>query len=110
MFKNKSLSNIKKVFFLGFSTFLVGAGSTILPPESSAFEYQWDSDPDYKRLKYNQSSTDPLDRATYYFFLRGKERKENTIKLTLKFPDYFQAKMNYFFQKNKKFYFSLELL
>ena len=93
MFKNQSLSKIKKVFFIGFSTFLFGAGSTILAPESSAFEYQWDADPAYKKLKYHQSSSVPLDRATYYFFLRGRERKDNTIKLTLKFPEYFEAKI-----------------
>jgi len=97
MFKKQSLSTIKKVLLIGFSAFLVGTGSTILAPKSTAspgfFEYQWDPEPGYKRLKYFQSSSEPLDRATYFFFLRGKERKDNTIKLTLKVPDYFEAKI-----------------
>ena len=97
MFKKKTLSTIKKVFFIGFSAFLLGTGASIIAPKSSAspgfFEIQWDPDPDYRRLKYYQSSSDSLDRATYYFFLRGKERKENIIKLTLKVPDYFEAKI-----------------
>ena len=97
MFKKKSLSTIKKVFFIGFSAFLFGTGASILTPESSAspgfFEYQWDPDPDYRRLRYFQSSSDPLDRATYYFFLRGKERKDNIIKLTIKVPNYFKTKI-----------------
>ena len=97
MFKKQSLSNIKKIFFIGFSTFLLVAEASILAPESSAspgfFEYQWDQEPGYRRLRYYQSSSDPLDRATYYFFLKGKERKENTIKLTIKVPDYFKAKI-----------------
>ena len=93
MFKNRSLSKIKKVLFIGFSTFLFGAGSSILAPESSAFEYQWNADPDYRQLRYYQSTKDPLDRAKYYFFLRGRERKDNTIKLTIKIPDYFDAKI-----------------
>ena len=97
MFKKQTLSTIKKVFFIGFSAFLLGTGASIIAPKSSAspgfFEIQWDPDPGYRRLKYYQSSSDSLDRATYYFFLRGKERKENIIKLTLKVPDYFEAKI-----------------
>ena len=97
MFKKKSLSNIKKIIFIGFSAFLIGTEASILAPKSSAsqgfFEYQWDPEPGYRRLKFHQTSSEPLDRATYYFFLRGKERKENIIKLTLKVPDYFKTKI-----------------
>ena len=97
MLKKSSLSTIKKVFVIGLSAFLLGTGSSILAPKSSAspgfFEYQWDSDPEYRKLRYYQSTREKLDRATYYFFLRGKERKDNTIKLTIKIPDYFDAKI-----------------
>ena len=97
MFKKQSLSIIKKAFFIGFSAFIFGTGASILAPKSSAspgfFEHQWNPEPGYKRLKYYQSSSDKLDRATYYFFLRGKERKDNITKLTLKVPDYFKAKI-----------------
>ena len=97
MFKKQSLSIIKKAFFIGFSAFFLGAGVSSLAPKSSAspgfFEIQWDAEPGYRRLKYHQSSSESLDRATYYFFLRGKERKENIIKLTLRVPDYFEAKI-----------------
>ena len=97
MYKKQSLSTIKKAFFIGLSAFMLGTGTSILAPESSAspgfFEHQWDPEPGYKRLKYYQSSSDKLDRATYYFFLRGKERKDNITKLTLKVPDYFKTKI-----------------
>ena len=97
MYKKQSLSMIKKAFFIGFSAFIFGTGASILAPKSSAspgfFEHQWDPEPGYKRLKYYQSSSDKLDRATYYFFLRGKERKDNITKLTLKVPDYFKTKI-----------------
>tara|TARA_B100000965_G_scaffold383368_1_gene382525 strand:+ start:1162 stop:1755 length:594 start_codon:yes stop_codon:yes gene_type:complete len=97
MRKKPSLSIIKKGFFIGLSAFLFGTGSTIITPQSFAspgfFEYQWDPEPGYRRLKYFQSASEPLERATYYFFLRGKERKDNIIKLTLKLPDYFKAKI-----------------
>ena len=97
MLKKSSFSTTKTVFFIGLSAFLIGTGSSILAPKSSAspgfFEYQWDADPDYRKLRYYQSTREKLDRATYYFFLRGKERKDNTIKLTIKIPDYFDAKI-----------------
>tara|TARA_Y100001968_G_scaffold253000_1_gene238554 strand:+ start:106 stop:681 length:576 start_codon:yes stop_codon:yes gene_type:complete len=97
MFKNQSFSLIKKVLFIGFSVFLFGSEAYFLAPKSSAspgfFEYQWDPEPGYKRLKYYQTSSERLERATYYFFLRGKERQEDIIKLTLKVPDYFEAKI-----------------
>ena len=97
MFKKHSFKTIKKAFFIGFSAFVLGTGVSILAPKSLAspgfFEIQWDAEPGYRRLKYYQSSSEKLDRATYYFFLRGRERKENIIKLTIKVPDYFKAKI-----------------
>ena len=97
MFKKQSLPIIKKVFFIGFSTFLFGTGAFNLAPKSSAspgfFEYQWNPEPGYKKLQYYQSSSNRNERATYYFFLRGKQRKEDIIKLSLRVPDYFEAKI-----------------
>ena len=95
MSKKKLLSTLKKSFFIGFSAFLFGTGSSILAPQSSAspgfFEYQWFPEEGYKKLRYLQSSSERLERATYYFFLRGKERKADISKLTLRVPDYFEA-------------------
>ena len=97
MLKKQSLSTIKKVFSIGCSTFLVGTGAFTFAPNSSLsqgfFEFQWDRDPDYKQLRFYQSANERLERATYYFFLRGKERKEDIVKLALKVPDYFDAKI-----------------
>ena len=97
MFKKQSLRSIKKVFFIGASAFLFGTGSFHFTPKSTAspgfFEYQWDRDPNYRQLRFYQSSNERLDRSSYYFFLRGKERKSDIIRLTLKIPDYFDAKI-----------------
>ena len=97
MSNKKLLSTFKKSFFIGFSAFLVGTGAFTLAPKSSAspgfFEFQWDRDPDYKQLRFYQSANERLERATYYFFLRGKERKEDIVKLTIAVPDYFEAKI-----------------
>ena len=97
MFKNQTLPIIKKVFFVGFSAFLFSAGALNVAPKSSAspgfFEYQWYPEEGYKKLRYLQSSSERLERATYYFFLRGKERKADISKLTIRVPDYFEAKI-----------------
>ena len=97
MFKGQSLPFIKKLFFIGLSTFLFGSGVVNLPQKSFAspgfFEYQWYPEEGYKKLRYLQSSSERLERSTYYFFLRGKERKADISKLTLRVPDYFDAKI-----------------
>jgi len=97
MFTKKLSTNFIKSFFTGFSAVLFGTGASILAPQSFAspgfFEYQWDPEPGYKRLKYYQSSSERNDRSTYYFFLRGEERKEDIEKLTIAVPDYFEAKI-----------------
>ena len=97
MSEKKLLSTFKKSFFIGFSALIFGTGASILAPQSFAspgfFEYQWFPEEGYKKLRYLQSSSERLERATYYFFLRGKERKADISKLTLKVPDYFEAKI-----------------
>ena len=97
MFKNQSTPIIKKLIFLGFSALLFSSGAINLAPKSEAsqgfFEYQWFPEEGYKKLRFLQSSSERLDRATYYLFLRGKERKSDISKLTLKVPKYFEAKI-----------------
>ena len=97
MSKKQSMSIIPKLFLFGLSSFLIGTETSFLTPKTSAspgfFEYQWDPEPGYKRLKYYQSSSERNDRSTYYFFLRGMERKEDIEKLTITVPDYFEAKI-----------------
>tara|TARA_B100000965_G_C19321108_1_gene638731 strand:+ start:183 stop:755 length:573 start_codon:yes stop_codon:yes gene_type:complete len=96
MLKKQSLQIIKKAIFLGFSAILFSTGALNVAQKSSAspgFEYQWFPEEGYKKLRYLQSSSERLDRATYYFFLRGKERKADITKLTIRVPDYFEAKI-----------------
>ena len=97
MYKKKLLSAVKKSFFIGFSAFLFGTGASIIAPQPYAnagfFEYQWFPEEGYKKLRSYQSSSERNDRASYYFFLRGKERKTDIVKLALRVPDYFEAKI-----------------
>jgi len=97
MFKKQVPAIINKVIFIGCSVFLIGTGALNFAPKSFAspgfFEFQWNRDPDYKQLSFYQSANERLERASYYLFLRGKERKEDIAKLVLKVPDYFDAKI-----------------
>ena len=97
MLKKQSLPTIKKVCFIGFSAFLIGTGSLGLTPKASAgpgfLEHQWNPEEGYKKLRYHQTSSDRGDRATYYFFLRSGDRKEDIAQLKLTVPDYFKAKI-----------------
>ncbi len=97
MYKKKLLPTFMKGLSIGFSVFLFETGAPVFAPKSYAspgfFEYQWDPEPGYKRLKYYQSSSERNERSTYYFFLRGKERKDDIVKLTIAVPDYFEAKI-----------------
>ena len=100
MFKNY-FSTFKVLSTLGLLTIIgnisLGTASLISSNEAIAspgfFEYQWDPDPSYRRLKYFQSSNERLDRSTYFLFLRPKDRETAIIKLTIKVPDYFEAKL-----------------
>jgi len=56
-------------------------------------QFQWDPDPSFKRLKSFQTSGKRMERSFYYFFLRERERKTGILKLTIKVPDYFKAKI-----------------
>ena len=56
-------------------------------------EYQWDAKEGYKKLKYYQSSNGRNDRATYYLFLRPRDRTSGIVKITLNIPDYFETKI-----------------
>ena len=104
MLEKQSLPTIRKVCFIGFSAFLIGTGGFNLAPKTSAspgfFEYQWNPEEGYKKLRYYQSSSERGDRATYYFFLRGRDRKKDSIKFTVAVPDYFKAKIK---RKNLSF-------
>ena len=73
--------------FFGFDTIKTKTPSLA----SGLFEFRWNNDGTYKKLRYLQSSKQKLDRSTYYFFLRKSERKTAILKLSLKFPDYFKA-------------------
>ena len=56
-------------------------------------EFKWDSDDGYKKLRYLQSSDIKMDRASYFLFITRRQRRNSILKLTLQYPNYFNAKL-----------------
>ena len=90
----------KNFLIIGLSAGLISSSYFFLEGISSKnqalalpgnIEFQWEQDPDYRKLSYYQSSNEKLARATYYLFLKPKQRKTGILKLTIKVPDYFKA-------------------
>ncbi len=73
----------------------IGTGFIINKPglANTGIDFMWDPDPSWVKLKYAQSSNTKRERATYYLFLRPRDRKTGILKLTIKVPNYFDAKI-----------------
>lgn len=56
-------------------------------------EFRWDTDNNYRKLYYFQTSTIENDRSEWYLTLRARDRKTAVLKLTVTVPDYFDAKL-----------------
>ena len=56
-------------------------------------EFRWDTDRDYRKLYYYQTSNIENDRSEWFLTLRKKDRKTAILKLTITVPDYFDAKL-----------------
>ena len=59
----------------------------------SLLEFRWDTDRDYRKLYYYQTSASENDRSEWFLLLRAKDRKTAFIKLTVTVPDYFDTKL-----------------
>jgi len=79
---------------------LTTVSNSLTPPTAHAqggtpglMEFRWDSDRDYRKLYYFQTSSIENDRSEWYLHLRAKDRKTSIMKLTVTVPDYFDAKL-----------------
>ena len=82
------------------SALLIGSTLTGVPEQRahaqgspSLLEFRWDTDRDYRKLYYWQSSEIANDRSDWFLTLREKDRKTAILKLTVTVPDYFDAKL-----------------
>ena len=78
----------------------IGLGGGLLDTPSAhaqstpgLLEFRWDTDRDYRKLYYYQTSATENDRSEWFLLLRAKDRKTAFIKLTVTVPDYFDAKL-----------------
>ncbi len=98
MFKPKRIGHFKNISkkslisFLFFST-LCSIGVVSNKPILAGIDFLWDPDPNYQKLKYVQTSSIKRERSTYFLFLRPRDRKTGILKLSIKVPDYFEAKI-----------------
>ncbi len=58
---------------------------------NTGVDFIWDSSTNFNKLRYLQSSNETNERATYYFFLRSRDRKKDMLKISIKVPEYFDA-------------------
>ena len=91
-YKQKKFHKYSKIFyFLLFSSLLVPIPFLKVNEAKAGFEFQWDADPNYRRLKWFQKNKGKLSRNTIFFFLRPSERKADLLKINMKIPKNFKS-------------------
>jgi len=103
MFKiaKKLTLNLKILRFFLIPTILVSTPFFNYIQEGKAgFEFQWDQDSSFRRLKWFQKEDKRKFRNTIYFFLRPSDRRTDLIKINLAIPKTFKSTL-----KNEKISF-----
>ena len=59
----------------------------------AGLEFQWDSNQNFKKLKWFQTEEKKNFRNKIYLFLRSSDRKTGLLKISLKFPDRFTSQI-----------------
>ena len=74
---------------------LTGAPEQIAQAQGTPglMEFRWETDRDYRKLYYYQTSNIENDRSEWFLTLREKDRKTAILKLTITVPDYFDSKL-----------------
>ena len=81
-FNNKSL--LKSLLLLSlFTSFLPFQ----LNPAKAGYEFQWDTDSGYKKLKWHQKNPQKKAKNKIYFFLKSKNRRTGLLSINIKFPE-----------------------
>ena len=76
--------NSKILFFLLLSSFLIPIPFLEVNEAKAGLEFQWDANPNYKRLKWFQKNNETNRRNTIFFFLRPFERNAGLLKINMK--------------------------
>ena len=87
----KFIKNTKIFSLLLLAPFLFPITSLNTKDAKAALEFQWDANPNYKRLKWFQKNNERRARNTIFFFLRPFDRKAGLLKINMKIPKNFKS-------------------
>ena len=92
--KKKLTLNIKILRFFIIPTILISTPfSNYIQDVKAGLEFQWDQNPNYKRLKWFQKENQKRFRNSIYFFLRPIDRSNDLLKIDLAIPKTFKTKI-----------------
>ena len=94
MFKIKKKLNLNlKIlrFFLIPTIFVSTTFFNYIQEAKAGFEFQWDQDSSFRRLKWFQKENKTKFRNTIYFFLRPSDRRTDLLKINLAIPKTFES-------------------
>ena len=97
MFKiaKKLTLNLKILRFFIIPIILVSTPFFNYIQEAKAgFEFQWDQDSNFRKLKWFQKQNKRRYRNTIYFFFRPSDRKTDLLKINLAIPKTFKSTLN----------------
>ena len=78
------------------SLFFSGIVISLLPLNVNslkAFEFQWNPNNGYKKLRWYQRTATKNQRNKIFLFLRPSDRKTGLLSINIKFPDKFKSKL-----------------
>ena len=87
----KVLKNSKILSLILFSSFLIPITFLNGNEAKAGLEFQWNSDPNYKRLKWFQKNNVIMARNTIFFFLRPSDRQTGLLKINMTIPKKFKS-------------------
>ena len=95
----KILKNSKILSFILFTSFLIPIPFFNTNEGKAGLEFQWDGNPNFKKLRWFQKNSSKSARNTIFFFLRPFDRKADLLKINMKIPKSFKSTL-----KEKKNY------
>ena len=90
----KIFKNSKILCLILLSPFLFSIPFFKVNEANAALEFQWDGNPNFKRLKWFQKNSEKRARNTIYFFLRPFDRQAGLLKINIIIPKTFKSTLN----------------
>ena len=89
--QKKFLGKIKIFKILLFSPLFISIPFFINSELKAGFEFQWDQDSGYRRLKWFQKNDRKRARNKIFFFLRPSDRRTDLLKINMNIPKTFNS-------------------